>query len=88
MLIEKALEHNVPIVVGHYGAKKYIESLHIGQNVQVFVTNAYCVMDIKGLEFQNGVYIDESVSLQSYHLLKKHYKVRIRGGFLHTKEDD
>jgi hypothetical protein len=86
ILLEHAKKNDAPVIVGNYMTKRAIEHLAGANGVKVYVFTPFYLPNLRGLRFPNGVYIDESVTPQSLKLLRKHFKVRVNGGFQKSEE--
>lgn len=88
MLIEMASKKDAPIIVGNYAMKRLIEHACGKAGVKVYVFSPFYIINLKGIRFPNGVYIDESVTPKSLRILQKHFDVRILGGFQYAERED
>lgn len=79
MMIERAIEKNIPIVVGSQQQADNIK--RNGNPVEVVRMAKNFSIDIEGRKFPNGVMIDESLDEDMIKEIKAR-KIRIRGGFI------
>lgn len=77
-LLELAKQNNIPIIVGTHQQRQIL--LDREPTVKVFVAKED---SLRGLNFPNGVLVDESVTLKQYVDLLD-MNIKIRGGFFAT----
>lgn len=77
LLIEASLERDMPIIVKHKNFARYIKD--IDENVRVYTINNFL---LDGLDFNNGVLVDEGLEMDDLRKLKR-AGIGIKGGFIY-----
>lgn len=80
MLVDYAVKHDLPIVVGNQSTASVIKNMN--QNIKIIRLAEKFTFEIKGKEneYSNGVLVDESVNSKLIRLITVN-NLKIRGGF-------